>query len=145
MENKKTKGIVWAIVAILLVLGAAAAIFITNSGVISAQPETGDNITFTLEVILDGSEKIFSDEVTVPSGTSLIDAMSESITENGSVVYTDGTYGAYITSICGYSEDYEASKYWVYSINGESAMCSASDYYPANGDIIVFDLSVLTW
>lgn len=142
MKNKK---LVWSISAVIIVLIAALAITATQTDLFKGEIEKGEEITFGLAVTVGGEEVIFDEDVEIASGTSLIDAMAENITENGGVVYSDGEYGAYITSICGYEENADTAEYWVYTLNGESAMVGASDYCPAEGDEIVFDLSPLVW
>jgi len=143
MKNKKT--LVWIIVGVVLALCAAGIYFATTTDIFSSNELGTDTITFNLSVTVGGDETVWSDDVEITEGTSLIDAMAENITDNGGVVYSETEYGAYITSICGYSENYETNEYWVYTINGESAMVGASDYCPAEGDTIVFDLSPLVW
>ena len=149
MENKSRKksGLVWGITSAVIVLCAALVLYLTQSGILGgSKAAPGENVTFSLSVTLDGGEEIlYSKDVTAESSTALIDILSQNVTENGGVVYTDGEYGAYITEICGKSEDPAESKYWVYTVNGEIAMSSASEYYPEAGDEIVFDLSVLEW
>lgn len=142
MKNKK---LVWSISAVVIVLIAALFITASQTDVFKGITEKGDDITFGLAVTVGGEEVIFDENIETASGTSLIDAMAENITENGGVVYSDGQYGAYITEICGCKENPDNAEYWVYTINGESAMVGASDYFPAEGDEIVFDLSPLVW
>lgn len=144
MKNKKT--LVWVVTAAALVLIAAGLYFASVAGLFTGITESGDNtITFELSVTVGGEETVWSNEVETTEGTALIDVMSANITENGGVVYTESEYGAYITSICGYSENYDTNEYWLYTINGESAMVGASEYCPSDGDEVVFDLSELVW
>ncbi len=145
MENKKKNRISWLITTAILVVAAALVLCFVRPGFLNGKKALGNEISFDVSVTLDGSDEICNKELSVKEGTTLIDAISNGLTEDGGVVYSDSQYGAYITEICGYSEDPDAGKYWMYTINGESAMVGASDYYPASGDEIVFDLSVLQW
>lgn len=142
MKNKK---LVWGVSAVIIVLIAALFVTATTTDVFKGITDKGEEISFGLAVTVGGEEVVFDEDVEIASGTSLIDAMTENITENGGVVYSESEYGAYITEICGYSENADTAEYWVYTINGESAMVGASDYFPAEGDEIVFDLSPLVW
>lgn len=141
----KSKKLVWGISAVIIVLIAALTITAAKTDLFKGEIAKGEEITFGLAVTVGGEETVYDEDVDIASGTSLIDAMAENITENGGVVYSDGDYGAYITEICGYKENPDNAEYWVYTINGESAMVGASDYCPAEGDEIVFDLSPLVW
>lgn len=155
--SKKTekKGIskgLWIVIAVLLVIAAAAMILLPKLGGANepAAPTVSDStaadtVTYSIDVTLSKEEVIYSGEVTAEEGESLFDVMVENITKDGGVEYNDGPYGAYITSICGNSENAAESMYWVFTINGESVMVGASECYPADGDEVVFDLSVLTW
>ena len=147
MENKKKSGLIFGIVSVVIVLCAALVLYLVQPGMFGAKKTAGGNaVTFDLSVTLDGGEEvIYNSEVTADGGASLIDVLAENVTENGGVVYSDGEYGAYITEICGHAENPAESRYWVYTVNGEQAMVGASDYYPAEGDEIVFDLSVFEW
>ena len=143
MKSKKT--LVWILVAAVLALCAIGVYFVTTTDLFSNDEIGTDLVTFELSVTVGGEEVIWNEEVSVTEGTTLIDAMTANITEDGGVVCTDGGYGAYITSICGYSENYETNEYWVYTVNGESIMEGASVYCPEDGDEVVFDLSPLVW
>ncbi len=135
----------WIIGAVILVLCAVGLYFATTTDILGGNEIGTDTITFDLSVTVGGDEVIWSDEVEIVEGTALIDALATNVTDNGGVVYSDGQYGAYITSICGYNENYETNEYWIFTANGEPVMVGASDYCPAEGDVIVFDLSPLVW
>lgn len=149
MENKSKKksGLLWGIVSTVIVLCAVLLLYLTQQGLFSfGKAPSGDAVTLSLSVTLDGGEEVlYSEEVKAAGDVPLIDILSENVTENGGVVYTNGDYGAYITEICGKAEDPAEGKYWVFTVNGEMAMVGASDFYPEAGDEVVFDLSVLEW
>ena len=154
-EKKGISKVLWIVVAVLLVAAAIAIIVIPKLDIAkepaapavsdSTVQEDADIVTYSIEVTLSKEEVVYSGEVTAEEGESLFDVMVENITQDGGVEYGDGAYGAYITSICGNSENAAESMYWTFTINGESSMVGASECYPADGDEVVFDLSVLTW
>lgn len=143
MKSKKL--LTWVIVAVVLIAAAVGLYFVSSGTSADNTPDTGDTITFGLTVTVGGETVIYDEDIEIVEGTALIDAMCANITEDGGVVYSTGEFGAYITSICGYAENYENNEYWVYTVNGESAMEGASDFTPAEGDEVVFDLSELVW
>jgi len=138
--KKNLRIIAAALLASLIILPSC-------SGGDTSTPDSNaaDTVTYSIEVTLSKEEVVYSGEVTAEEGESLFDVMVENITQDGGVEYSDGAYGAYITSICGNSENAAESMYWTFTINGESSMVGASECYPADGDEVVFDLSVLTW
>lgn len=151
MENQKKKtGLkwLWAVVAVLLVLAATTAILYTQTDLFDRTPvSAGDAVSaadaesFNMSVTIGGSEVIYTGAIEIKPEVSLLDAMKESITDNGGIVDDNG----FITSICGHEQNFDTNEYWVYTVNGESLMVSAADYYPENGDEVVFDLSVIVW
>ena len=143
-ENKKSV-ITWVVTAVVIVICAAVLLYFAGSGKLTHSSGSGSEISVGLSVTVGGSEVLYDEQITVHEGEALIDVMKANVTENGGVVYTNGDYGAYICSICGASEDPANSEYWVYTVNGEQAAVGASDYYPEDGDVIVFDLSELIW
>ncbi|MBQ6796857.1 MAG: DUF4430 domain-containing protein [Clostridia bacterium] len=142
-EKKDIGKSLWIVVAVVLVIAAAAMILLPKLG--GAAEPTTDSVTYSIEVTLSKEEVVYSGEVTAEEGESLFDVMVENITQEGGVEYSDGAYGAYITSICGNSENAAESMFWTFTINGEQVMVGVSECYPADGDEVVFDLSVLTW
>ncbi len=151
-EKKGISKVLWIAVAVVLVIAAAAIIILPKLGNANepaaptvSDSNAADTVTYSIEVTLSKEEVVYSGEVTAEEGESLFDVMVENITQDGGVEYSDGAYGAYITSICGNSENAAESMYWTFTINGESSMVGASECYPADGDEVVFDLSVLTW
>jgi len=143
MKNKKL--LAWIAVAAVLLISAVGILFVTTTDLLNSNELGTDTVTFDLYVTVDTKNVIWRDQVTVTEGTTLIDALTANVTEDGGVVYSDGAYGAYITSICGHSENPDTNEYWVFTANGEPVMVGASDYIPADGDVIVFDLSPLVW
>lgn len=145
MENKKTnkKVIGYIAVAIVLIAALCALIFFPkNSADNSVSAET---VKFTLTVSVEGVGEIYNEELTAIKGVTLDNIMFENITENGGVVAENSQYGAYVTSICGYEQDYSKELYWSFYINGEYAMEGISSYSPQNGDVILFELAVSEW
>ena len=145
-ETKKAgaKKALWWIIGIVLVLALLCVVALKVPAVRSAIG-MGEKTSFSLSVTTDGSNVIFEDTVTAGEGESLFDVMKRTVTDNGGVVYQDSEYGPFITGICGYDQDPDTGKYWTYTINGEYAMVGASEYYPAEGDKVNFDLSAMEW
>lgn len=144
MENKKLnkKVIGYAAVAVVLVAALCALLLIPNCGKDKVSTET---VTFTLTVSVDGVGEIYREEITANKGIALERIMLENITENGGVVMEESQYGAYITSICGYEQDYSKELYWSFYVNSEYAMEGVSSYCPQEGDDILFELAVSEW
>ncbi|MBE6754007.1 MAG: DUF4430 domain-containing protein [Ruminococcaceae bacterium] len=144
-KTKKLSKGRWTIVAVSLLV--IAALFFVGQKYNWLRPEeaqsTGETIIINLSVTLDGSQTVYDETIAAEKGEALIEAMKDELGEQ--LVYSESEYGAYITSICGYAEDPDASKYWVYTVNGEQAATGVSEYVPEENDEIVFDLSVLTW
>jgi len=118
-----------------------AIIFVVCFGLFGGKDNTptddATKIDFALKVTYDAEELLYDETISVEEGTTLMDAMKENV----EVVEADG----FITSICGKEQNADESRYWVYTVNGESIMVGASDYIIEEGDEVVFDLSVLTW
>lgn len=144
---KKTSGgkkALWWIIGIVLLLALIGAAVLYVPGVPNLIG-AGEGTSFSLKVTVDGEQVIFDKNVTAREGEKLFDVMTRTVTDNGGVAYQDSEYGAYITGICGYDQDPDTGKYWTYTINGDYAMVGVSEYVPAEGDSIVFDLSAMEW
>lgn len=79
----------------------------------------------------DGEEKVANKEVSVESGTTLMEVMKSHFDIEES--------SGFINGINGISMDEEKKMAWIYTINGEEAMVGANEYELEQGDEIVFD------
>jgi|GEM_PF-3875417 len=127
-STQKRNRILWLGGTGLLVLLVAAVLILTNPG------SGGATGTFSLTVSLDNSAEVLFDELlSLQPDQSLLQIMEVKElameVDNGLII-----------SLCNVSQDTEIGKYWLYTINGEFAMVGAGEYYPENGDQIVFDL-----
>lgn len=151
-QKKNPSRLLWVITAVVLIAAAALAIFLPKMLEADTKPVSASDVAvtdenqicYTVEVYAEG-EEVCKTDIAIVEGVNLIDAMAAAITEDGGVVYSDGAYGAYITSICGHSEDAEKSMYWTFTINDQYVNEGASSCYPKEGDKVVFSLDVLTW
>ncbi len=98
-----------------------------------ASAEDAEEVTAKIAIIIDGEEQTdLSQEVTVPEGTTLMEAMEEHF----DIVHSDGM----ITSIESHEQDGDAGRYWLYDVNGEMASVGAGDYELAEGDLVEWKL-----
>ncbi|MBQ6569143.1 MAG: DUF4430 domain-containing protein [Clostridia bacterium] len=135
-QTTKKKSKVWILpVAVLLVLAIAAGVY-ANWGKIKALISPADTVTYTLTINVKG-ETVKELELKTEKTVSLLDAMKENlkVVENG----------GFVTAIEGHEQNPDASEYWTYTVNGEMLMVGAADYYPANGDKIIFSLDVISF
>ncbi len=147
MENKKKiSKVVYIVVGIVLVLAAAFAVFAVRTGLFGKNEVNNEvQITYYLSVAAQGQE-IYSGEVNTAEGTVLMDSMVSALeAEDIEVVYENSEYGAYITAIGGYAQNYEENLYWSFTVNGELVMEGASTLVPAEGDEVVFTLEEIVW
>ena len=94
---------------------------------------TADEITTDFDIIIDGeSVADLSEEVTVPEGTYLLDAMEDT--------YDIEEEGGFISAIEGHEQDEEEGLYWLYYINDEMPSVGAADYELEDGDQIEWSL-----
>jgi hypothetical protein len=120
-SNMDKKKIVVGIVVVVIV---AAALY----G--STQMYGGNTIEATL-TIENGGTMTYSAELT--GGSNVFDLMKAC-----NVPFEED--GGFVTSINNISQDTEAGKYWIYYINGESALVGAGDYIVQEGDHITWRL-----
>lgn len=118
MDKKKI------VVGIVVVVIVAAALY----G--STQMYGGNTIEATL-TIENGGTMTYSAELT--GGSNVFDLMKAC-----NVPFEED--GGFVTSINNISQDTEAGKYWIYYINGESALVGAGDYIVQEGDHITWRL-----
>ena len=133
-KKQNTKKIV-AVVAVLLVLVAIAATA-ANFNTIKSWLNPVDTVSYTLTINV-GDKTVEQLNIEAETTKSLLDTMKEKL----ELEETDG----FITSICGHSQNYETNEYWVYTVNGESIMVGAADYYPNNNDVIIFSLQEIVF
>lgn len=100
----------------------------------SEEAETAaDEITADFDIVVDGeSVADLSEEITVPEGTYLLDAMEET--------YDLEEEGGFISAIEGYEQDEDEGLYWLYYINDEMPSVGAADYELEDGDQIEWSL-----
>ena len=92
-----------------------------------------DEVTASFDIVIDGENMSdLSQEVTVPAGTYLLDAMHET--------YDISEEATFITTIEGYEQDTDAGRYWLYYINGEMPSVGAADYELESEDQIEWRL-----
>ncbi|HZK22588.1 MAG TPA: DUF4430 domain-containing protein [Atopostipes sp.] len=92
-----------------------------------------EEVTVTFDIVIDGENVAdLSQEVTVPEGTYLLDAMHDT--------YDVVDEGSFITTIEGYEQDADAGRYWLYYINGEMPSVGAADYELESEDQIEWRL-----
>lgn len=92
-----------------------------------------EEVTVTFDIVIDGENVAdLSQEVTVPEGTYLLDAMRDT--------YDVVDEGSFITTIEGYEQDADAGRYWLYYINGEMPSVGAADYELESEDQIEWRL-----
>lgn len=117
---------------ILLITGW---VIITSDQAFAPPSDNTDTVAETNEVVFivempDGQDRIitqyYQEEQTV------FDFMETSALV---IEYTEYDFGNYITSIEGFESGAD-DKYWVYYINGNSAVVGASDYVLQPGDVI---------
>lgn len=87
----------------------------------AATETDADEVTVTFDILIDGENVAdLSQDITVPEGTYLLDAMHDT--------YDVEDEATFITTIEGYEQDAEAGRYWLYYINGEMPSVGAADY-----------------
>lgn len=92
-----------------------------------------EEVTALIDIVLDGENLAdLSQEITVPEGTYLLDAMHD--------YYDVVDEGTFITTIEGYEQDTNAGRYWLYYINGEMPSVGAADYELESEDQIEWRL-----
>lgn len=146
MENKKISKVLYVVVAVVLVLSAAFAVYAVKTDLFN-KPSVNDEVTVTysLSVVAQG-ESVFDGDISAAEGTVLFDSMCKALEgKDIEVVYEESEYGAYITAIGGYAQNYDENLYWTFTVNGEMTMEGASSLVPVQGDKVVFSLDVLTW
>lgn len=90
-------------------------------------------VTATFDIVIDGEAVAdLSEEVTVPEGTYLLDAMEDT--------YDIEAEGGFVSTIEGYEQDDAAGRYWLYYINDEMPSVGAADYELVEGDQIEWRL-----
>ncbi|CZR08920.1 protein of unknown function [Trichococcus flocculiformis] len=107
----------------------------TSSAVSSSVAE--ETVAVTIHVSVDGEEiEGGTKEVEVEPGAILLDVMKE----NYEIVEKD----TFIESINGHEQDVEASKYWLFDLNGEMAPAGANDTELQEGDVVEWKLEPLS-
>ncbi|MCA0970304.1 DUF4430 domain-containing protein [Halobacillus litoralis] len=96
----------------------------------SGQTEAKQEVAATI-ILNNGEEELANKEVTVETGTTLMEVMKE----NFEVEESDG----FINGLEGISMNEEEKMAWMYTINGEEAMVGANEYEIEQGDEITFD------
>ncbi len=148
MENKKKiSKTLYIVVAVVLALAAAFAVYAVKSDLFDKKPEVNDEVqvTYSLTVTAQG-ENVYNGNVTAAEGTVLFDSMVDALEKADiEVIYENGEYGAFITSIGGYAQNYDENLYWTFTLNGEITMEGASDIVPAQGDAVAFTLDEVVW
>ena len=92
-----------------------------------------DEVTATLDIVIDGeSVADLTEEVTVPEGTSLLEAMHDT--------YELEEEGTFISAIEGYEQDTDAERYWLSYKDGEMLPVGAADYELEEDDHIEWRL-----
>lgn len=94
-----------------------------------AEQKTEQQVTITLS---EDGEEISSKEVSFEEGDNLLDIMKENFE-----IEEDG---GFITAIDGHSQDENANKYWLFTVNGEMSQVGANELELKDGDDVVFDL-----
>ncbi len=83
--------------------------------------EAAADVNVFFDIVIDGEAMAdLSQDLTVPEGTYLLDAMKKT--------YALEEEGGFISAIEGYEQDADAGRYWLYSINGEMPSVGAADY-----------------
>ncbi|MDO4671058.1 MAG: DUF4430 domain-containing protein [Aerococcus sp.] len=98
----------------------------------SSQMDTAQSVTLQ---VLDGDEEVLKATPDIKEGMSVMDVLKA----NATVEEQDG----FITSINHHKQDEKAKKYWLYTVNGETAQVGAKDYKLKAGDKIVFRLDAM--
>ncbi len=145
-NKKKISKVLYVVIGVVLVLAAAFAVFAVKTDLFNKKEVNDDvQVTYSLSVVAQG-ESVYEGDVTAAEGTVLFDSMVVALeAEDIEVVYENGEFGAYITAIGGYAQDYNENLYWTFTVNGEMTMDGASSVVPADGDAVVFSLDVLSW
>ncbi len=123
--NKKTRNLIIAIAAVLVVL---LAIYF-----IAVAPQSGDK-AITLEVEIDGVKSEYSVKT---DGEYVIDVLDQLNGKKGfSYDAEDGAFGKYLTAVNERSADDAAHEYFALYINGEYASFGISEQAISDGDVI---------
>ena len=146
MENKKISKVLYIVVAAVLVLAAAFAVYAVKTDLFGKNEVNDDvQVTYSLSVVAQG-ESVYEGDVTAAEGTVLFDSMLAALeAKDIEVVYENSEYGAFITAIGGHAQNYDENLYWTFTVNGEMTMDGASTLVPAEGDKVLFTLDVVEW
>lgn len=94
---------------------------------------SSEEVTVDFDILIDGETVTdLSEEVTVPEGTYLLDAMHDT--------YDVQEEGGFISAIEGYEQDEDTGRYWLYYINDEMPSVGAAEYELEEGDYIEWRL-----
>lgn len=86
-----------------------------------------------------GLKSIEETEFYAEEGSTVFEA-TQVFCINNSLDYQLSSDGTYLESMLGYTEgDFDKMAGWVYEVNGEMAMVSASDYILEEGDVITWE------
>lgn len=146
MEKKKISKVLYIVVAVVLVLAAAFAVYAVKTDLFGKK-EVNDEVqvTYSLSITAQG-ENVYKGDVSAAEGTVLFDSMKAALEkESIELVYDEGEYGAFITSIGGHAQNYDENLYWTFTLNGEMTMEGVSYIVPAEGDKVDFVLSKVEW
>ncbi|GIO22592.1 DUF4430 domain-containing protein [Oceanobacillus sp. J11TS1] len=97
-----------------------------------ADEELADNEVRLTVTIDNGTENVTEEVVEVEEGAILLDVLKDTF-------YVEEDNG-FITSIERVSDDEDEGKYWMYTVDGESAPVGAGEYELNGGEEVVFDL-----
>ena len=97
-----------------------------------ADEELADNEVRLTVTIDNGTENVTEEVVEVEEGAILLDVLKDTF-------YVEEDNG-FITSIERVSDDADEGKFWMYSVDGESAPVGAGEYELNGGEEVVFDL-----
>lgn len=104
----------------------------TDDGVEEAG-DVAEEVSATVEIEIDGETlSDLTQEVTVPVGTTVMDALNE----NYDVVAEEG----FVSSIEGNEQDADAGRYWMFYVNDEMPSVGAAEYEIEEGDFIEWRL-----